>query len=158
MGGGIPCVSTQSGVVDVSPKNPLFRKLDNHLLRVADLDAAICFYRDKLGHRLLWRSDEAAGFALPETDAELVVHLRIGPETDIVVADVDKAFALFLSAGGEGVHRPFDIAIGRCARVRDPFGNELVLLDQSKGRLATDADGRVIGVEPRNDEQTPDRS
>jgi hypothetical protein len=40
-------------------------------------------------------------------------------------------------------------AIGRCARVRDPFGNELVLLDQSKGRLATDADGRVIGVEPR---------
>jgi hypothetical protein len=56
-----------------------------------------------------------AGFALPETDAELVVHLKIGPETDIVVADVDKAFALFLSAGGEGVHRPFDIAIGRCA-------------------------------------------
>jgi lactoylglutathione lyase len=55
---------------------------------------------------------EAAGFALPEADAELVVHLKIGPETDIVVADVDKAFAL-LSAGGEGVQRPFDIAIGR---------------------------------------------
>jgi hypothetical protein len=79
----------------------------------------------------------------------LVVHLKIGPETDIVVADTDKAFALFLSAGGEGVQHPFDIAIGRCARVRDPFGNELVLLDQSKGRLATDAHGRVIGIEPR---------
>ena len=134
---------------DVSAEKPLFRKLDNHLLRVADLDAAISFYRDKLGHRLLWRSGEAAGLALPETDAELVVHLKIGPETDIVVADVDKAFALFLSAGGVGVQAPFDIAIGRCARVRDPFGNELVLLDQSKGRLATDADGRVIGVERR---------
>ena len=86
----------------MSPERGLFRKLDNHLLRVADLDAAISFYRDKLGHRLLWRSGEAAGFALPETDAELVVHLKIGPETDIVVADVDKAFALFLSAGGAG--------------------------------------------------------
>jgi catechol 2,3-dioxygenase-like lactoylglutathione lyase family enzyme len=128
---------------------PLFRKLDNLLLRVADLDAAIAFYRDRLGHRVLWRSEEAVGFALPETDAELVVHLNIGPETDVVVEDVDKAFALFLSAGGEAVESPFDIAIGRCARVRDPFGNELTLLDQSKGRLATDADGRVTGVEPR---------
>ena len=100
---------------------------------------------------------EAAGFALPETDAELVVHLRMGPETDILVADVNKALALFLSAGGARVQGPFDIAIGRCARVRDPFGNELVLLDQSKGRLATDAHGRVIGVEPRpsrDEEQT----
>jgi hypothetical protein len=44
---------------------PLFRKIDNHLLRVADLDAAISFYADKLGHRLLWRSDQAAGFTLP---------------------------------------------------------------------------------------------
>ena len=129
-------------------EKPLFRKLDNHMLRVADLDAAVSFYRDKLGHRLLWRSEEAAGFALPETDAELVVHLHIGPETDIVVDDVDAAFATFLSAGGEAIQHPFDIAIGRCARLRDPFGNLLVILDQSKGKLTTDAEGRVTGVEP----------
>jgi catechol 2,3-dioxygenase-like lactoylglutathione lyase family enzyme len=49
----------------------LFRKIDNHLLRVSDLDAAISFYRDKLGHQLLWRSEDSAGFALPETDASL---------------------------------------------------------------------------------------
>jgi catechol 2,3-dioxygenase-like lactoylglutathione lyase family enzyme len=82
----------------MSPEKPLFRKLDNHLLGVADLDAAISFYRGRLGHRL-WRSDEAAGFGFPETDAELVVHLHIGPETDIVVADVNEAFAAFLKAG-----------------------------------------------------------
>ena len=128
---------------------PLFRKLDNLLLRVGDLDAAISFYSDRLGHRVLWRSDEAVGFALPDTDAELVVHLNIGPETDVLVEDVDQAFAFFLSAGGVSVQRPFDIAIGRCARVRDPFGNELTLLDQSRGKLATDREGRVIGVEPR---------
>jgi predicted enzyme related to lactoylglutathione lyase len=134
----------------VSPKQALFRKIDNHLLRVADLDAAISFYGGKLGHRLLRRSHEAAGFALPETDAELVVHLHLGPETDILVDDVDEAFASFLSAGGDALQPPFDIAIGRCARIRDPFGNELVILDQSKGRLVTDSDGRVTGVEPRD--------
>jgi catechol 2,3-dioxygenase-like lactoylglutathione lyase family enzyme len=133
----------------VSVKGPLLRKLDCLLLRVDNLDAAVSFYRDRLGHRVLWRSAEAVGFALPDTDAELVVRLNIGPETDVLVADVDKAVAVLVSAGGEAVQPPFDIAIGRCARVRDPFGNELTLLDQSKGRLATDRDGRVLGVEPR---------
>jgi lactoylglutathione lyase len=129
---------------------PLFRKLDNHLLHVNDLDVAIAFYRDKLGHELIWRNDEAAGLALPETDAELVLHCRVGPETDIVVDNVDIAFKTLVEAGGESVDPPFDIAIGRCARVRDPFGNVLVMLDQSKGRLTTDSQGRVTGVEPRS--------
>jgi predicted enzyme related to lactoylglutathione lyase len=130
---------------------PLFRKLDNHLLHVADLDEAIAFYRDRLGHPLLWRDTEAAAFALPETDAELVVHLRIGPETDILVDDVTGAAAAFAEAGGEILNGPFDIPIGRCARLRDPFGNVLVILDQSKGKLKTSPDGNVIGVEPRGD-------
>ena len=86
----------------MSASGPLFRKLDNLLLRVADLDAAIAFYRDRLGHRVLWRTEEAVGFGLPETDAELVVHLNIGPETDVLVDNVDEAFAFFLSAGGNG--------------------------------------------------------
>ena len=87
----------------VSADRPLFRKLDN----VADLDAAISFYGDRLGHRVLWRSDDAVGFALPDRDAELVVHLNIGPETDVLVHDVDEAFAVFLSAGGEA--RPCNV-------------------------------------------------
>jgi catechol 2,3-dioxygenase-like lactoylglutathione lyase family enzyme len=127
---------------------PLFRKIDNHLLRVDDLDSAVSFYRDRLDHSLIWRDREAAGFALPETDAELVVHLRIDPETDMLVENIDDAFATFLTEGGEAVEPPFDIAIGRCARVRDPFGNVIVILDQSKGRLKTALDGRVVGIEP----------
>ncbi|WP_167333922.1 VOC family protein [Rhizobium sullae] len=127
-------------------KRPLFRKLDNHLLHVSDLDAAIAFYGGRLGQALVWRDDEAAGFALPETDAELVVHLHIGPETDILVDDVDEAFEEFLAAGGEAVQPPFEIAVGRCARIRDPFGNIVVILDQSKGTLVTDGKLRVTGV------------
>ncbi|WP_192259828.1 VOC family protein [Mesorhizobium caraganae] len=129
-------------------KKPLFRKLDNYLLHVSDLEEAISFYRDRLGHALIWRDAEAAGFALPETDAELVVHLRIGPETDILVDDVDAAFRELLAAGGKPVEPPFDIAIGRCARVCDPFGNVLVILDQSKGTFTTDEEQNVVGVEP----------
>jgi hypothetical protein len=77
--------------------------------------------------------------------------LHIGPETDVLVEDVDSAFKFFFSAGGEAVEALFDIAIGRCARVRDPFGNVLVILDQSKGRLVTDRDGRVTGVRRPSD-------
>jgi predicted enzyme related to lactoylglutathione lyase len=149
MRGSDRCVSAGDDEPVNANRRPLFRKLDNLLLRVADLDAAISFYRDRLGHHMVWRSEEAVGFALPDTDAELVCHLYVGPETDVLVENVDEAFALFLAAGGEAVEPPFDIAIGRCARVRDPFGNELTLLDQSKGTLATDDEGRVVRVAPK---------
>ena len=127
--------------------NPLFRKLDNHLLRVTDLEEAIAFYGDHLGHELIWRDESAAGFALPDTDTELVVHLDIGPETDILVHDVEAAVAAFVRAGGEVIEQPFDIRIERCARLRDPFGNVPVILDQPKGRLKTGPDKRVIAVD-----------
>jgi hypothetical protein len=45
--------------------------------------------------------------------------------------------------------KPTQIPVGRLAVVSDPFGNALVLLDLSAGRYVTDADGRVLGVQPR---------
>jgi predicted enzyme related to lactoylglutathione lyase len=105
-------------------QKPSFRKLDNYLLHVSDLEEAISFYRDRLGHALIWPDAEAAGLALP--DAELVIHLRIRPEIDIMVDDVDAACRELLAAGGRAVEPPFDIAIRGCARISDPFGNVLV--------------------------------
>jgi predicted enzyme related to lactoylglutathione lyase len=128
---------------------PMFRKIDNLMLRIGDLDAAIVFYGQALGHRLVWRTDEAAGFALPDSEAELVVHTKVGPETDLLVENVERAVAFFETAGGKVLAPPFDIAIGKCAVVQDPFGNVLVMLDQTKGKLATDGQGRVTGIEPR---------
>ncbi len=85
---------------------------------------------------------------MPETDAEIVLQTdREGEEIDLLVDSADAASQRFEASGGEIVVPPFDIAIGRCAVVRDPWGNELVLLDASKGRLATDADGNVICIE-----------
>ncbi len=41
---------------------------------------------------------------------------------------------------------PFDIAIGRAVIVEDPWGNRMVMLDNSKGRLLTDDEDNVTGA------------
>jgi lactoylglutathione lyase len=131
--------------------DPVFRKLDSLQLPVADLDAAFAFYTG-LGHAPIWRSETAFGLQLPESDAELVCFRpqpgRDAPEVDITVRSVDDAVRRFVDAGGAVVAGPFDIEIGRCAVVVDPFDNVLVLLDHSFGTLTTDEHGIVVGVEP----------
>ena len=123
----------------------IFKKLDCLLLPVPDLEAGLKFYRDKLGHELIWRTKTAAGLRLPDTDAELVLHAEFKEsETDILVDSADDAVRKFTEAGGTVIKPPFDIPIGRCAVVRDPFGNALVLLDMSKGELKTDEDKNVV--------------
>ena len=130
--------------------SPLFRKIDSYQLRVPDLDAALAFYRDALGHELVWRSESGAGLRLPDQEgAEIVLQTeRPGPETDLLVDSVEVAVQRFVAAGGKLLSGPFAIQIGQCAVVADPFGNVLVLLDMSQGRLVTDDDGRIVGNEP----------
>ncbi|MCB0053169.1 MAG: hypothetical protein KDE24_26910, partial [Caldilinea sp.] len=67
-----------------------------------------------------------------------------GLEVDLLVASADAAAERFVAAGGTLVAPVFDIQIGRCAVVRDPWGTVLVLLDMSKGALVTDEAGRVL--------------
>lgn len=122
----------------------LLRKIDCHLLRASDLDAAIEFYHRRLGQKLLWKSDVAAGFEMPDTDAELVVHTALRPETDLLVKSVPEAFARLIAAGASCVREPFDVPIGKCAVVKDPFGNRITILDQSKGLLQTDENKNVV--------------
>jgi lactoylglutathione lyase len=131
------------------PLRPLFVKIDCLRLPVRDLDQALAFYRDRLGHELIWRTDAAAGLRLPGSNAELVLQTeRPRVETDLTVESVEAAVERFVAAGGRLIAGPFDIQIGKCSVVADPFGNVLVMLDASKGLLRTDAEGRVIGNEP----------
>src|SRR5579859_2312097 len=128
-----------------SPKS-LFRKLDCLQIPVPELEAGLAFYRDSLGHALIWRTATAAGLRLPETDAEIVLQTeRPELEANLKVESADAASAAIVAAGGRVVVAPFDIQIGRCAVVADPWDNRLVLLDTSKGALKTDARGNVIG-------------
>ena len=53
---------------------PLIRKVDCVRLYVPDLEAGLTFYRDRLGHEMIWHTATAAGLRLPETDSELVIQ------------------------------------------------------------------------------------
>ena len=128
---------------------PLMRKVDCVRLYVPDLEAGLAFYRDRLGHELIWRTEDQVGLRMPDSDVEIVLHTKPQePEVDMLVDSTDAAAARVVAAGGSIVVPPFDIQIGRCVVVQDPWGNQLVLLDANKGLLVTDGDGNVIGVEP----------
>ena len=124
---------------------PLFRKIDCLSIPVPDLDAAVAFYSANLGHELIWRSRMAVGLRLPGSNAELVLHADNRPmEADLAVDSVPEALERFTSAGGTVLTGPFEIQIGLCAVVSDPWNNVLVILDASKGPLKTDENKRVI--------------
>ena len=125
----------------------LFRKIDCLQVPVPDIAAGLRFYRDKLGHALVWRSDTAAGLRLADSDSEIVLQTaRPILEVNVLVRSADEAAETIAAAGGSVSVPPFDIPIGRCAVAHDPWGNRLVLLDCGNGVLLTDDEGRILGV------------
>jgi predicted enzyme related to lactoylglutathione lyase len=85
---------------------------------------------------------------LPDSNAELVLHTGDRPlETDLAVDSVPDALARFTAAGGRVLRGPFEIQIGRCAVVADPWDNVLVILDASKGTVRVDERKRVIDAQ-----------
>jgi lactoylglutathione lyase len=129
---------------------PLIRKVDCMQIPVPSLEAGLAFYRDQLGHQIVWQTERAVGLRMPDTDAEIVLQIeRPGLEINLLVDSVDAAVARITEAGGSIVVPPFDIQIGRCVVAQDPWGTHLILLDASKGLLGTDADGNILGnIEP----------
>ena len=125
---------------------PLIQKVDCIRLFVANLESGLSFYRDRLGLELIWRTEQAVGLGMPDDGTEIVLHTeQQRPEIDLKVESADEAADHIEKSGGEVRVPPFDIQIGRCVVIRDPWGNELVLLDSTKGVLETDSDGNVIG-------------
>jgi predicted enzyme related to lactoylglutathione lyase len=132
--------------------SPVLRMVDAVTIPVPDLDAGLKFYRDHLGHQLLWRNDDLgqAGLRLPDSDTEIVLSSRVGYAPNWLVASVPTAVRQITDGGGRVITPPFDIPVGRLAVVADPFGNPLILLDLSRGRYLTDPNGVVTGVAPRS--------
>ena len=127
---------------------PQLTAVDAVVVKVADLEAGLRFYRDGLGHQLAWRTDRMAGLRMAAGETELVLSLDVGPETDLLVESVPHAVRAFADAGGSIAAEPSDIPVGRVAVVRDPFGNELTVVDLSKGRYRTDRSSRMTEVSP----------
>jgi catechol 2,3-dioxygenase-like lactoylglutathione lyase family enzyme len=67
---------------------PLFRKVDCIRVPVPDLEAGLRFYRDALGHELVWRTPTAAGLTTRDADAEIVVHTDGDGGPNLLVDDV----------------------------------------------------------------------
>lgn len=127
---------------------PVLRTIDAVTVPVPDLDVGLAFYRDRLGHQLLWRNDAVgqAGLRLPESRTELVLSTGLDYAPNWLVTSVDDAVGRVVTAGGPVLVEPRQIPVGRLAVVADPFGNALILLDLSSGRYATGASGHVTGV------------
>jgi predicted enzyme related to lactoylglutathione lyase len=128
--------------------SPLLHSVDAVTIPVPDLDAGLDFYQNSLGHRLLWRNDAIgqAGLGLAGSDTEIVLTTRQRYEPDWLVASLDEAIAAVRAGAGTVLDGPFDIPVGRAVVLQDPFGNALVLVELSRGRYVTTADGRVVGV------------
>ncbi|MDD2647891.1 MAG: VOC family protein [Eubacteriales bacterium] len=124
----------------------VFTNIDCVSFHVDSLDEGIAFYRDSLGLRLLWRTEDSCGLGMDEDISELVLTTRDIPIAQFKVDSVDAVLPVFIAAGAVVDYGPFDIDIGRCAVIRDLFGNRYCILDMTNGKYATDENGNVTGV------------
>jgi predicted enzyme related to lactoylglutathione lyase len=128
-------------------KKVLFKKIDCVRIPVENLEEGIDFYSKKLGLKLLWKSDTAVGLQLENDKSEVVLFSgEEDLEIDFKVDNVDQAVKEYVKAGGSIIKEPFDIPIGKCVVVADPWKNIYVLLDSSKGTFVTNENKEVIGL------------
>lgn len=107
------------------------------MIRVQDIEAAAAYYSNVFGLRPRWSGDDSIGLLFPETDAEIVLHndpnIPSSVEVHYLVDDVITAVEYFAEQGCHVLVAPFDITIGKCAVIKDPFGTRLCILDMTKG-------------------------
>lgn len=123
----------------------LFQNVDCVSFCVEDLDEGIAFY-SALGLNLLWRAGHSCGLGMSGDVTEVVLTTERNPVVQFKVESVAEALPAYEKAGGRVELGPFDIDIGKCAVVSDRWGNEYCLLDMTKGKYTTDAQGNVTGV------------
>jgi len=116
----------------------MFKKIDCVMIRVDDVDVGEKFYAEVFGLKPLWREGGTVGMGFPETDAEIVLHNSVEifnkVEVHYLVDDVVTAVKSYSAKGCRVVVPPFDVLIGKCAVIRDPFETTICLLDLTSGR------------------------
>ena len=120
----------------------MLRKVDRIVLRVPGLPAAVAYYRDVLGLRVLRQEARVATFAMPEDGAELVLHTDPDLPGEAVYYLVDDVRALYAKRQElrlTFVSAPKQAARGFRATVRDPFGTVLLLIDRTTEKAAGSA-------------------
>jgi lactoylglutathione lyase len=111
---------------EITRSEKMLRKIDCVMIRVEDVDVSAAYYAKVFGLRPKWRGEGSVGLVFPETDAEIVLHcdpnIPSSVEVYYLVDDVVVAVAHFKAQGCQILVAPFDITIGKCAVIRDPFG------------------------------------
>jgi predicted enzyme related to lactoylglutathione lyase len=129
-----------------TPREPLFTNIDCVQFYTPDIERGIEYYCQNLGLRVIWKSDTAVGLGMRAGITEIVIqNERNSQEIDIKVDSVIDAITKMERAGGRVEYGPFDISIGKCAVVQDPWGNRYVILDATKGTFITDNEGNIVG-------------
>jgi catechol 2,3-dioxygenase-like lactoylglutathione lyase family enzyme len=130
----------------------MLRKVDRILLRVPGLQAAVKYYREVLGLKLLREEASIASFQLADGDTELVLHTDEDlPDEAIyyLVDDVRDLYARREALSLKFAGPPAQVSRGYRATVKDPFGNVLLILDRTTqktaGKHVEDAKGAGTG-------------
>lgn len=125
----------------------MLRKIDCIMIRVDDVEAAAAYYAKVFGLHPQWSGDGSIGLVFSDTDAEIVLHrdldLPSSVEVHYLVDDVVAAVAYYEEQGCHILVSPFDITIGKCAVIKDPFGTRLCILDLTKGLRPLNLTGSI---------------
>jgi N-acetylglutamate synthase-like GNAT family acetyltransferase/predicted enzyme related to lactoylglutathione lyase len=115
----------------------MLKKIDCVMVYTHHLADAALFYQEVFGLRQIWQDAGAVGLVFPESDTEIVLHtdpdMPSKAEVHYLVADTLEAVNSVRQKRCEVLVEPFDIAIGKCAVIQDPFGTRLCILDMTKG-------------------------
>lgn len=120
-----------------SASPPVFKKIDCVMIPVTDLDKGVAFYSAERGPAVveLWRDAHSVGLSMPDTDAEIVLHTLELPAKWGVHYLVDSVKEVVTQWPEHLVlFWPSETPIGWVAVLGDPFGNDLCILDLTKGR------------------------
>lgn len=113
----------------------MLRRVDRLILPVPALPGAVRYYRDVLGLVLRHQEKQRASFLMADGVTELVLRAdsdQGGEEIYFLVDDVRDLYARRDQLQLKFVHAPRQATRGYAAAVKDPFGNVLLLLDQTQ--------------------------
>jgi catechol 2,3-dioxygenase-like lactoylglutathione lyase family enzyme len=112
----------------------MLRHIDRIILRVPHLAAAVRYYCDVLGLRLVREDARLALLRFAEGPTEMVLHCDPDLPAEAVyylVEDVRKLFEQRAELKLQFVQAPAPGARGHRAAIKDPFGNVVLLVDRT---------------------------
>ncbi|MBV9731247.1 MAG: hypothetical protein JO275_00640 [Verrucomicrobia bacterium] len=137
----------------------MFRNVDCVMIRVDSVEVAATYYREVFGLRPNWSDDVSIGLKFPESDTEIVLHndpnIPSPVEVYYLVRDVVDAVKSYTEKGCHLLVAPFDIRIGKCAVLKDPFETRICILDMTKGSRPSNLAGQLINKEESAESRTP---